>query len=78
MKFFCPQCKAVYSAETMEIPMLGIPFRCKDCNYRMFLPRVPVVDARLCEKCGHIQKKQTQAEGRTSPIGCPKCGAPYP
>ena len=78
MHFVCPQCKVVYGAETMEIPMLGIRVQCPDCDYRMFLPRVPVVDAQLCQTCGHMQMIQEQAEGLNSSTECPKCGELYP
>jgi predicted Zn finger-like uncharacterized protein len=73
MKIQCPQCKAVYTAETLEIPIKGISVKCQKCNSSMFLPRVPVLDAQLCPTCGYI--KQTQAEGDTFSTECPKCGA---
>ncbi|UCF03132.1 MAG: zinc-ribbon domain-containing protein [Deltaproteobacteria bacterium] len=74
MKIQCPQCKSVYSAETMEIPIKGISVKCQKCNSPIFIPRVPVLDTQLCSTCGYI--KQTQDEGDTFSTKCPKCGAP--
>jgi predicted Zn finger-like uncharacterized protein len=72
MKIQGPQCKAVYLAETLEIPVQGISVKCKKCKSRIFIPRVPVLDAQLCPTCGFI--KCTQAEGDTSATECPNCG----
>ena len=72
MKIQCPECKAIYAAETLEIPVRGISVRCQKCNSRIFIPRVPVLDAQLCPTCGHII--YTQVEGDTSSTECPNCG----
>jgi predicted Zn finger-like uncharacterized protein len=76
MKIQCPQCKIIYAADTLEIPVQGISVKCQKCNALIYIPRVPVLDAQLCPTCGYIKYKQ--AEKDTSSNECPNCGGLNP